>query len=109
MIIKQGDAYGLPVSIEANGQEITEDTLYLIDTVEIYLEDNFKEYKKGGGGEVTFAEGMFWYPMSQEESQKLTEGPGKVDIRVKTIDGEVHGLPYPLRVTIADARSRRVL
>jgi hypothetical protein len=52
---------------------------------------------------------MFWYPMSQEESQQLTEGPGRMDIRVKTIDGEVHGLPHPLRVTIADARSRRVL
>lgn len=109
MIIKQGDAYGLPIYVEIDGQEITEDTLYAIDTVEVYLENSFKEYKQDGSGEMTFEGGAFWYPLSQEESQELTEGPGTIDVRVKTADGEVHGTPYPLKVTVADARSRRVL
>lgn len=109
MIIKQGDAYGLPIYVAVNEQNITEETLYLVDTVEVYLEHGFKEYKKDGGGEISFADGAFWYPLTQDESMKLTEGPGTIDVRVKDISGEVHGLPHPLRVTIADARSRRVL
>ena len=109
MIIKQGDAYGLPIYVEVNGQDITEETLYLIDTVEVCFDDVCKEYKADGSGEVTFADNAFWYPLKQEESLKLTEGPGTIDIRVKDISGEVHGLHYPLRVTVADAVSRRVL
>lgn len=109
MIIKQGDAYAVPIYIELDGQTITDSTLYAVETVEVCLETTRKEYRKDGEGDITFADGAFLFPLTQEETLALTEGPGFFDIRVKTTDGNVKGTPFRIPVTIADAVSREVL
>lgn len=109
MIIKQGDSYAVPIYIELDGQTVTEDTLYAVEAVEVCLESQCKEYRKDGEGEITFEDGAFLFPLTQEETLALTEGPGHFDIRVKTIDGNVKGTPFQIPVTIADAISRQVL
>lgn len=109
MIIKQGDSYAVPIYIELDGQAVTDSTLYAVEAVEVCLEGTSKSYKSDGSGEVTFSDGVFLFPLSQEETLALTEGPGHLDIRLKTIDGNVKGTPYQIPVTIADTISRSVI
>lgn len=109
LTIKQGDQYDLEIEVAVNDQLITKDTLYSVETVEIYLGDNMAEYKADGSGEVRFANGVFLFPLSQKMTFALRHAPVRLDIRVKTTDGKVHGLQEKIMVTILDARSRREL
>ena len=108
-IIKQGDAYRLPVQLTVDEEPVTESKLYGIETVEFYLADNLMEYKADGSGDVIFESGAFLLPLTQEMTFKLRSAPVPLDIRVKTIDGDVHGLQSKLPVNVAEARSRREL
>lgn len=109
LTIKQGDQYDLEIEVAVNDQPITKDTLYSVETVEIYLGDNMAEYKANGSGEVRFANGVFLFPLSQKMTFALRQAPVRLDIRVKTTDGQVHGMQEPLWATVKDAVSRREL
>lgn len=109
LIIKQGDQYKLAVDLALDGVDITEDTLYAVDTVEFYLADNLLEYKADGTGQVTFDSGIFLLPLTQQMTFALRSAPVPLDIRVKFADGDVCGLEEPIKVTVAEARSRREL
>lgn len=109
IVIKQGDRYALPVAVAVDGQKITEELLYTVDTVEFYLGDNLMEYRADGSGGVTFANGDFLLPLTQPMTFSLRAAPVPLDIRVKLTTGEVIGLEQKLTVTVAEARSRREL
>lgn len=109
LIIKQGDQYKLPVGLSLDGVDITEGTLYAVDTVEFYLADNLLEYRADSTGQVTFDGGDFLLPLTQAMTFALRSAPVPLDIRVKFADGDVCGLEEPLKVTVAEARSRREL
>lgn len=109
LVIKQGDAYNLEINLTLNGAPITEENLSLVETVEIYLADEYQEYRSDGNGTVIFSNGVFLFPLTQEQTLALREGPLKMDIRIKDVSGEVHGLENKIPVTIKDAISRRVL
>ena len=109
MTIKQGDQYDLEIEVAVNDQLISEDTLYSVETVEIYLGDNLAEYKADGTGAVKFENGVFLFPLTQQMTFALRHAPARLDVRVKTIDGKVHGLQEKMTVTIQDAISRREL
>lgn len=109
LTIKQGDQYDLEIEVAVNDQQITEDTLYSVETVEFYLGDNMAEYRADGTGAVRFANGVFLFPLTQQMTFALRQAPARLDIRVKTTDGQVHGMQDPAWATVKDAVSRREL
>ena len=107
--IKKGDAYPLPVVVKLNGQVIDDGTLYAVEIVELSLQDLTKEWKADGGGEVTFENGAFFFPLSQEETFNLRSGKIKMDVRIKTIDGWVQGLSNMQTIQVVPSISRKEL
>lgn len=108
-VIKQGDEYGLPVTVKLDGVAINSETLYAIETVEFYLADNLMEYRADGSGNVTFEGGDFVLPLTQKMTFALRSAPVPLDVRVKRIDGSVTGLESKLMISVSEARSRREL
>lgn len=109
VIIKQGDQYKLPVGLSLDGVAVAKGTLYAVDTVEFYLADNLLEYRADGTGQVTYENGDFLLPLTQQMTFALRSAPVPLDIRMKFLDGDVIGLDEPIKVTVAEARSRREL
>ena len=107
--IKKGDAYPLPVVVKLNGQVIDDGTLYAVEIVELSLQDLTKEWKADGSGEVTFENGAFFFPLSQEETFNLRAGKIKLDVRVKTIDGWVQGVSNMSTIEVVPTISRKEL
>lgn len=107
--IKKGDAYPFPVIVRLNGQTIDEGTLYSLETVELSLQDLTKEWKADGSGDVTFENGAFFFPLSQEETFNLRSGKIKLDVRIKTIDGWVQGVSSMSTIEVVPAISRKEL
>lgn len=108
LVIKQGDAYKLPVGLLLDGEEISEDTVYAIDTVEFYLGDHLMEYKSDGTGVVVFEGQDFLLPLTQQMTFALRSAPVPLYIRVKDISGDVIGLDKVM-VQVEETRSRREL
>lgn len=83
----QGDSYRLPVLIQkADGTVITDAD---VANVEICIGRMIKTTKSG---EVTYSNGYFHFPLTQEETFKLAVAPVKVQVRVAWPDGSVEGL-----------------
>ena len=64
-IIYQGDQYLLPIKIKAGDIQITPD---IIDGLRVKLGKFEKRYPDGG---VTFEDGVWYYPLTQQESRKF--------------------------------------
>ena len=107
--IKKGDAYPVPVVVKVNGQVIDDGTIYAVELVEMCLQDLIKEWHADGSGEVTYENGVFYFPMSQGESFDLRAGKIKMDGRVKTINGWVQGSVEMDTIIVAPAISRKEL
>lgn len=107
--IKKGDAYPLPVVVKLNGQVIDDGTIYAVEIVELSLQDLTKEWKADGTGEVTYENGVFYFPLSQEETFNLRAGKIKQDARIKTINGWVQGMVEMTTVNVEPAISRKEL
>lgn len=107
--IKKGDAYPLPVVVKLNGQVIDDGTLYAVEIVELSLQDLTKEWKADGSGEVTYENGVFYFPLSQQETFNLRAGKIKLDVRVKTIDRWVQGMSNMSTIEVVPTISRKEL
>lgn len=82
----QGDSYPLPVEIKkADGTVITDAD---VANVEICIGRMIKNTKNG---EVTYSNGYFQFPLTQEETFKLAAAPVKVQVRVVWPDGSIEG------------------
>ena len=79
----QGDAYSINVEIKANKEPID---IVNVDTVECTLFSIRKEYPK----EITYSDGKFHFPVTQEETFHLP-AICPMQIRVKFKGGNVVG------------------
>ena len=106
VVIKQGDAYGIPLEIKLNGTALAATD---VETVEVYVGDSIRKLYPD---EITYNEtlGSFIVPVTQEETFTLPEGETvRVDVRVQFPGGMVLGVIDELKVRVADAISEEVL
>ena len=102
--IKQGDAFSLPVTVTLDGTALD---ISDVDSVEFMFGSTRKMYPDT----VTYSAttGMFYVPLTQEETFALSVGRIILDIRVKFVGGNVQGVLRPLSIGIVDAVSEEVL
>lgn len=106
VVIKQGDAYGIPLDIQLNGAALTGAD---VEQVEVYIGDNIRKLFPE---QITYndALGSFIVPVTQEETFELPEGETvRVDVRVQFPGGMVLGVVDELKAKVADAISEEVL
>ena len=105
-IIKQGDAYSLPVALKLNGKGIAAAD---IDTVEFCIGGTIRKlypdvvaYDEQGG--------FFYVPLEQGDTFALpADEPVSLDARVKFINGSVKGVQRMAYISVVDATSEVVL
>lgn len=105
-VIKQGDAYGIPLDIQLNGEALTAAD---VEQVEVFVGDGIRKLYPG---QITYSDtlGCFVVPVTQEETFTLPEGETvRVDVRVQFPGGMVLGVVDELKVKVADAISEEVL
>lgn len=85
MNIMQGDAYSIPITITTADGTLIDDTM--VDAVEVVIGFLKKTYPE----EITFSDGKWLFPLTQEESFKLSSYQQTVQVRVKFNSGEVVG------------------
>lgn len=82
----QGDSYDISVILRNNaGQPISPAD---VEDVEITIGDMTKTYKKA---EITYANGVWLFPISQVVSFRQWPGRSRAQVRVKWADGSVEG------------------
>ena len=109
--IKQGDAGTVGVTLTINGDAVTAEDLPLLHCVEFMIGDGIR---KLWPDEVTFADGKFHVPYTQEETFALEEGDTiNVDTRVhfetNGAPEQVKGVTVMGKVKVTDAISEEVL
>lgn len=110
-IIKQGDAGTMGVTLTINGEAVTTDDLALFHCIEFMIGDGIR---KLWPDEVTFADGKFHVPYTQEETFAMEEGDTiNVDTRVhfetNGAPAQVKGVTVMGKVKVTDAISEEVL
>ena len=102
--IMQGDQFALPLTGTLNGKPLDMET---VECVEIYIDTRRKVYP----GEVLYSEdGLFLYPLTQEETFAVRRSSVHIQVRVK-----FKGDPAVVRgcnvgdVYVEDAVSKEVL
>lgn len=83
MIIMQGNTYRLPVRLKMKGEHLTDENVKLVEFS--FGKNIVKNYPK----DVTFEEGAFVLPLTQEETFSLSPGSVSYHIRVLFPDGTV--------------------
>lgn len=99
----QGDSYGLKVEI-LNAVDVAVTPADVSD-VEITVGSLSKTYKNG---EVTHDGNLWIFPVTQEESFKLSASRLKAQVRVKWTDGTVEGVPLG-EIYVKESTSKEVL
>ncbi len=79
----QGDAYSIDIEIKNGGQILTSED---VELVEIIIHDITKKFP----GDVTFSDGKFHYPITQQETFNLPR-TCHAQVRVKFPGGDVIG------------------
>lgn len=105
-VIKQGDAYSIPVGVTLNGAAIA---LSDIETAEFMLGSGVRKLYPG---DAIFNpdDNFFYVSLSQEDTFSLTANSAvELDVRVKFSGGNVMGAKKMVYVTVADAVSEEVL
>lgn len=99
----QGDSYKLGIMILNNaGNPVTPDD---VSDVEITIGNLSKTYKNA---EVTFHEGVWMFPLSQQETFRYWPSAVKAQVRLVWKNGVVEGKPlYGIR--ISESISKEVL
>ena len=99
----QGDSYNLGIRILNNaGNPVTPDD---VTDVEITIGHLSKTYKNA---ELTFHEGMWMFPLSQQETFRYWPSSVKAQVRVLWANGVVEGKPlYGVRIN--ESISKEVL
>lgn len=99
----QGDARKLKIKIrKADGSEVTDAD---ISDVEITVGSMRKTLK---AGELSFADDVFLFPITQQESFKLPVSRVKAQVRVVWPNGDVQGVSLG-HIDIDESISREVL
>lgn len=99
----QGDKYALKFEItKADGTVITSDD---VSDLEITVGHITKNYSSG---EVIYSDGLWCFPVFQEESFALPAKQTKVQVRVKWTDGSVEGTSTD-NMTVDGSESKEVL
>ena len=113
LTIKQGDAYGVPISAKLNGSPLN---MADVDTVELTVGDGKETLyvRKTYPGEVELREidDKLWLilPITQEETFTFPVSAAvAVDMRVMLSGGAVIGARKMVYVTVLDALSGEVL
>lgn len=96
----QGDAYNIDITIRNYGEPVTADD---VETVEITLLSITRLYP----GDVTYSDGKFHFPVSQEETFRLPS-ICPMQVRVKYTGGDVVGSQIQT-VNVASSISKVVL
>lgn len=100
--VKQGDAYALPVEIMA-GEEALD--VSSVEAVEFCIGPLRKVYP----AEVSYENGAFRIPLSQEETFAFRAGSRVgFDVRVKYTGGSVQGIE-PMKIDVIGSLSKEVL
>lgn len=84
MKMTQGDSYSIDITIENEGKPLD---ISEIELVEITLLNLTKTYPE----EVSFSDGAFHFPLSQEETMRLAPLLCPMQVRVKFTSGDVIG------------------
>ena len=101
----QGDAYNIPIEIKLADGTVADDTYF--DDVEIVLGNSIKTLKKG---EISYdsENGVFLFPLEQETSFDFYAISQKAQVRVKTTNNEVFGIPLD-KAAVIESISKVVL
>ena len=97
MIIRQGDTYSLPATILIDGEPIVIENVDVVEftfghIIKIYgTIEGADEEEEPTVGTVTFSEGSFIIPFTQEETFSLDPRNIEYQARIKFIDGDVRG------------------
>lgn len=94
MIIRQGDAYSVPLLLERDGQSLGPETLKRVTVC-------FGGLKKEYPGALYFQDGLLLFPLTEEETRALPAGRTVyVDVFL-TLKGDSRmGLPEPMPVLV---------
>ena len=84
MTIFQGDQYNIPIEITRSGQQQSVDS---VSKLEVIFAGMRKEYP----GEVFEQDGVFYFPLSQEETMSLAENRYNLSVRPMFTDNTVEG------------------
>ena len=106
VVIKQGDAYGIPLEIQLNGETLSDAD---VEKVEVFVGDGIRKLYPG---QITYSPEIscFVVPVTQEETFTLPENERiRVDVRVQFPGGMVLGVSDELKAKVADAISEEVL
>ncbi len=99
----QGDGYGLPIEIfRADGTPVTDTE---VTDVEVTLGSLRKTYKLG---EVTFSDGKWFFPVTQQETFSLEAQRQRCQVRILWPDGTVEGVSLG-EILVTESLSREVL
>lgn len=104
MLLQQGNTYQLPVNIKIDNERLTGED---VSHVEITFDSNGSLITKNYPEEVTFQNGAFIVPLSQEDTFAL-QGICRYQVRVLFPDGEVRGSGIKTGA-VADSISKVVL
>ena len=96
----QGDAYSIDVTVKNQGVALAVDN---VEQVEITLLNLTRSYP----GDVTYSDGKFRFPITQEETFKLPP-VCPMQVRVKFIGGDVIGSKIQM-VEVSGSISKAVL
>lgn len=100
----QGDQYGLGIDIvyEEDGTPVTKDDVADVEITIGHLKKTYKE------GKVTFSNGQWVFPVTQEETFRYM--PSLVDAQARIVwpNGEVEGVPLG-KIRVLESRSKEVL
>lgn len=96
----QGDAYSIDITIQNQGQPLSVDGVELVEVTLLNITRSYPE-------EVTYSDGKFHFPITQQETFKLPP-MCPMQVRVKFNGGDVIGSRIQM-VEVAGAISKAVL
>lgn len=103
MIVMQGDSYNLGILVLNNADNpVAPDD---IKDLEITIGSLRKTYLDS---ELTFADGMWMFPLTQHETFRMSPGAVKAQVRVSWANNVIEG--YPLYgIHVIEGKSKEVL
>lgn len=76
-LIHQGDQYSVTAKIVLNGEATSPDT---VDDVRMKVDEVMKTYSKG---ELTYSDGYWGFPLTEEMTRGFKSGVAKVQVAIK--------------------------
>lgn len=99
----QGDSCGLSIEIlNADGAAVTPDDVSNVEVTIGYLRKTY------ASGEITYADGKWIFPLTQEETFKFPAARVKAQVRVVWVNGNVEGTVLD-SVNVRESMSKEVL